>query len=251
MVEHIRGRELPLKIVRVVPFAHVIDGKAPQIEGPAVCYGSIGVAKVAADNGWQPGVFTDPNTFHYEAYRDALGDLILNADAVRLRMSEVSAFVAERRWTSFFIKPNDDAKAFAGAVMEADEFETWVSRMREIGYLDENDIDVVVSEPKPLGVEWRVIVVDGEIVESSIYKQWGRAMAERHRQPEVDAVVRAAHARFVPAPVYVIDVAQVGDDYKVIEYNTFNSAGLYACDVGRVVDAVTAYVERAYATTPA
>lgn len=242
MVEHIKLRGFPLHIVRVVPFAHTLEGRPPEIEGPVVCYGSIGVAKVAFENGWIPGVFSDEAAFTYEAYRDALSDLILNEDAVKVRMSEVEALAVKRGLDRFFIKPNDDNKAFAGAVMAASEYAVWVERMRDIGYLDDNDIEVVISEPRSIGVEWRVIVVDGEIVESSIYKQWGRAMAERHRHPDVDAIVKEAHARFQPAPVYVIDVGQVGDDYKVIEYNTFNSAGLYACDVARVIDAVSEYV---------
>jgi hypothetical protein len=36
----------------------------------------------------------------------------------------------------------------------------------------------------------------------------------------------------------------VDDELKVIEYNGFNSAGLYACDVGNVVDAINEYVEK-------
>jgi hypothetical protein len=71
---------------------------------------------------------------------------------------------------------------------------------------------------------------------------------ERHIIPEVEELVMQAHAKFQPAAVYVIDIAQVTIDgemsYKVIEYNTFNSAGLYACDVGRIIDDVNAYVER-------
>ncbi len=51
-----------------------------------------------------------------------------------------------------------------------------------------------------------------------------------------------------PAQVYVIDVAQVrqGDDwtYKVIEYNSFNSAGFYACDVPAIIDAVNALLSQ-------
>jgi hypothetical protein len=41
----------------------------------------------------------------------------------------------------------------------------------------------------------------------------------------------------------VIDIAQVGNEYKVIEYNTFNSAGLYACDVAKIINDINKLVD--------
>ena len=51
-------------------------------------------------------------------------------------------------------------------------------------------------------------------------------------------VVSFAHevtALFQPAPVFVLDVAAVGDRLAVVEFNGFNSAGFYASDVERIV----------------
>ena len=42
------------------------------------------------------------------------------------------------------------------------------------------------------------------------------------------------------ARAFVLDVADTLEGPKVIEVNNFNSAGLYACDVGKIVDAVEA-----------
>ena len=46
--------------------------------------------------------------------------------------------------------------------------------------------------------------------------------------------------RFQPARAFVLDVADTLEGPKVIEVNNFNSAGLYACDVGKIVDAIEA-----------
>jgi hypothetical protein len=240
MCAYLRDRDLPLRTVTIS--AGQIDGRAPRLQGAVVCYGSIGMAEVAESQGWKPGVFSDPYCFNYEAYREALGELILNPDAERSPLSQVIEHVKSRGLDAFFIKPNDDAKAFAGTMMRADEFEAWVSRLRQIGYLDDQDFDVVVSAPRKIGREWRVVVVDGEIIEASLYKQSGQVMIERQREPAVEAMVREAHTRFKPAPVYVIDIAETDGSLKVVEYNTFNSASLYACDAGRVIEAVSAYV---------
>ncbi|MBT2748957.1 ATP-grasp domain-containing protein [Lysobacter sp. ISL-50] len=39
----------------------------------------------------------------------------------------------------------------------------------------------------------------------------------------------------------MMDVAQTDDGFKVIEFNTFNSSGFYAHDIGKIVAAVTAH----------
>jgi hypothetical protein len=242
MVEHFKKTNIPYHTVRVIPFVHEIDGKVPQIQGPCVVYGSIGVQKLARKHGWYPGVFNDPETFTYTNYRDQLGDLFLNPDAACMKLSEVWDYVVQGELDDFFIKPNSDNKEFAGTVLPFEDFGKWVKNMRDIGYLEENDFDVVVAEPKKLGCEWRVVVGD-EISSCSIYRQYGKVMPELHIIPEVEELVAEAHSRFVPAPAYVIDIAQVGNEYKVIEYNTFNSAGLYACDVAKIINDINKLVD--------
>lgn len=245
MLAHFTARGIPHHVVRIIPFVHEIDGKAPVVANPVVVYGSIGVQKLAAAQGWVPGVFTNAD-FNTDAYARGLGDLFLNADAVAMPLSAVADWLPSWDQDDFFIKPNGDNKEFAGTVMSKAEFVKWHADMLSIGYLETDDFEVVISAPRTLGCEWRVIVVDGRIVTASLYRQYGMVKAERHIIPEVEAVVLEAHRRFAPAPVYVIDVAQVGDDYRIVEYNTFNSAGFYDCDVEAIIDAVTDYVERVH-----
>ena len=242
MLAHLKRRGLPHHVVRMIPFIHDIDGVVPQVSGPVVVYGSIGVQKLAAAQGWKPGVFASAD-FSTTAYQ-ALGDLFLNADAVSMPLSGVAAWLSTYAGEDFFIKPNGDTKEFAGAVMSKRAFADWDAKMRDIRYLEESDFEVIVSQSKKLGCEWRVIVVDGKIVTASLYRQYGMVKAERHIIPPVEAAVYEAHRRFAPAPAYVVDIAQEGDDYRVVEYNTLNSAGFYDCDVGAIIDAVTAMVEK-------
>jgi len=248
MVAHAEARGIPYHVVRVIPFAHEIDGPVPQIDGPCVVYGSIGIQKLAKTHGWRPGVFGGADIHSEGMVCNSLKDLYLNSDAVFLKMSMVERFLAatvlahpEGR-QDIFIKPDSDTKEFAGAVISADGFDRWYKWMIDIGYLTDNDFEVAISEPKDIGVEWRTVVVDGKISDCCIYKQYQKVMPQRHILPEVEALIYAAHERYAPAPVYVIDIAQVGDEFKVIEYNTFNSAGLYALDVARIMDDVNAYV---------
>ena len=246
MVAHLKENDMAHHIVRIIPFIHEIDGKVPDVTGPVVVYGSIGVQKLAATHGWLPGVFPVPTEI--EAQR-GLGDLYLNHDITRMKISAVATYLADsyKGGNTVFIKPDTDTKEFAGQVIDALAFNTWYAGMLDSGYLADNDFDVVVSSPKKLGCEWRVVVADGKIVTSSLYRQYQMVKAERNIIPEVEAVVMEAHRRYPVQGAYVIDIAQAGDDYKVIEYNCVNSAGLYDCDARAFIDAVTAFVEETYA----
>jgi hypothetical protein len=256
MVEHFKANDIPYHIVKVIPFIHEIEGKVPEITGPCVVYGSIGVQKLAAKHGWTPGVFGGAEAMSEWNASVGLQELYLNFGMMPIPISAVGehpdriARLLGGRGepvTEFFIKPDTDTKEFAGQVIRVEDFSKWYAGMVDSGYLDGNDFGVVVSRPQSLGCEWRVVVVDGKISSYSLYRQYQRVMPERIITPEVEAVVAAAQALYVPAAVYVIDVAQVDDDYKIIEYNTFNSAGLYACDPTKIIDDINAFLERTHA----
>ncbi len=44
-----------------------------------------------------------------------------------------------------------------------------------------------------------------------------------------------------PTPVYVLDICQVGDEYRLMELNPFGGADLYDCDADAIVEAVSDY----------
>lgn len=232
MVEHLKTTGTKYEVVRIIPFIHEIEGRVPTLENPVVVYGSIGIQKLAQTHGWVPGVWQAPTEVEV---KDQLGELYLNHDLERMLMSEVSQYLASRDH-DVFIKPDTDTKEFAGQIISSASFDEWYAGMKESGYLTDNDFPVVISTPKKLGCEWRVVVVDGKISSSSLYRQYQMVKAERHIIPEVEECVMAAHAIYQPAAVYVIDICQLGDEFKVIEYNTFNSAGLYECDVKSIID---------------
>lgn len=256
MIAHFEARGIPYETVRIIPFAHTVEGKTPALTGPVVVYGSIGIQKLADAQGWT--CFHNSETFSSSAYK-VLGDLFLNHDTLIMPLSDVLLRLDELP-DPFFIKPDGDYKEFAGQVISKADFTTWLENMNSIGYLADNNFDVAVAPVKELACEWRVVVVDGKISSASLYKNaiWPGMPAKPVSEvpAEVRSVVEAAHALHAPAPVYVIDIAEVYTEpmlsltrtgltqiaHKVIEYNTFNSAGLYACDVAKIIDDVNTYM---------
>lgn len=236
MVEHFKDKNIPYHIVKVIPFIHEIDGKVPDVTNPCVVYGSIGTQKLAQKHGWTPGVWTN-DQFNEKVLIDKLGVHSLNRNSTFLMLSEVHTLRGILS-DSIFIKPNTDTKEFAGQVIRNDEFMSWYKNMIDIGYLETDDFEVMVSYPKKLGMEWRLVIVDGKVCECSIYKQYQIVKSERQMNPEVIEFAEKCVKLHNPADVFVMDIAQTEDGLKVIEYNTFNSAGLYACDVTNIIDTI-------------
>jgi len=245
MLAHFKAASIPHHVIKIVPFSHEVEGHLPAIRGPVVCYGSLGMRKVATEQGWAPGVWQS-DALGETATLETLGDLYLNDDAQRMRLSKVHDWwLTQGMGKSFFIKPDGDAKVFAGSVMDGTEFWEWDNRLRNVDWFKGQDPLVVVSKPKSLGREWRFVVVGDKISDASLYMNFGRVIPERGAPAKVRAFVMHAHAKNAPAPVYVIDIAETEEDLgqlKVIERNTFNHSGLYGCDVATIVDDINALV---------
>ena len=75
---------------------------------------------------------------------------------------------------SFFIRPTEDRKIFAGQIVTKGEFDVWVTNTlnaHKDGYTTLTpDTEVIVSEVKNIHSEWRFFVVDGKIVTGSLIK---------------------------------------------------------------------------------
>lgn len=237
----LKGTKHDVHEVNVVPISRAVEGGDPVITGPVVAYGSTAMHFVSRRNNWAPGVwlsegFTEANT------QAALGELCLNAEMFTCPVREVERHASERNLEFFFIKPNTGNKEFAGTVADAKRFSGWIDTILSQGWINKN-FDVCVSPVQYVENEWRLPVVDGKIVDYSAYIQERRLKPERKVLDAVLDIAKDAIERHNPAPAYVIDVGQVGNEFKIVEYNGFNCAGMYQCDVQNVVGAVNDYVE--------
>lgn len=241
MVDHLRRHDYPFHIVQIIPFSHELVGPTPIIEGPCVAYGSLGVQKLAIAQGWKPGIWTNDG-FASTTYSSRLGELFLNYGLVRCRLSDVPAKVRSLGWGTFFIKPDSDGKAFAGTLLTRTEIDQWIETLRSSGLLADNDLDVILAEPKSIGREWRTVVVGGRVAAFSLYMRYQRVWTDRSIEPDARDAVELAAKLFAPADVYVADVCETDDGMKIIEYNTFNSAGLYDCDTSAVIEGISTWI---------
>lgn len=246
MINVFRKHSIPYHIVRIVPFLHEIDGSTPKVENPVVVCGSIGIHVLAQKNNWATGLYFSDDLNCVE-YKKHLGDLFLNSDAEFCMVSEVAKhFDKFQDDEEIFIRPSRDSKEFSGLTITKNKYESWLQNMRDIGYLRKNDFEVMLLKPKALGREWRCILIDKKVIEISQYRtQYAKKKEWVDITTHLDIVEIAEQAanKFYPVAVAVIDIAETNDGLKVIEYNTFNSAGLYACNVENIILSVNKYIE--------
>jgi hypothetical protein len=242
LVEVLDRHQLSYSTHKVVPFSgELIPDINP--EGPVVCIGAYSMIRLARARGWTPGVWSNDN-FDFEVWRHEWGDRCLNWDAEIYEFDGVSA--AHWAGETFFMRPTMDSKAFSGAIFEWSEYQEWRDRVVELGEDDGSTLRaetrVLVSDPKKIMREYRLWVVDREVITASQYKLGDRVVYDANVDSDVlwfgAGVVSPMSHNWVPDRAFVLDVGLTENGYKIIEVNSLNAAGLYAANVGKLVEAI-------------
>jgi hypothetical protein len=229
----------PFREIAVVAGSPVLPAM-PEVDGPIVFHGRTTLILRASEHPrWRHGVFYDADRFQHSAYAAGYGDDLLNADA---RVTRWDEFVLEARDPDelLFLKPNDDLKLYTGGVMSFAECLRLYERLRSAARPMEPSAEVVIGRRRELDAEWRLFLVNGQVVSGSMYRPSGDAHVP---QDVVDFAERAA-GRWMPASVFVMDVARTEGTWKIVECNCFNGSRFYAADVLQIVRSVSNHQER-------
>jgi hypothetical protein len=144
-----------------------------------------------------------------------------------------------------FIRPDANNKMFDGELIAVENFELW--RLHVEGVIDNHSL-CVVSQPRPIDVEWRMFMRRGKVVTGSTY----RVNRELDRNGEVpqEVVEFAETVATVPypdlPPVYALDVAKSEGQLYLMEIGSVNCAGYYGSDVSKIVRAASEEAEIAW-----
>ena len=228
---------LPFVPIVAIPFSDALPD-VPR-EPATIFYGSANLCtNIHRSRGWSPGVFFDDERFAFEALLAHCKHALLNADARIATLGELARDELDAD-LELFVRPVADHKQFAGGVQRFGAVRAWVDALQgdEVGL--DRATRVVVATPKPIAREWRLFVVDGEVVGGSRYRTQGRQAIAPDLPDAVRGFGEAIAATWAPDRVFVLDVADSDDRLCVIETNGFNSAGFYAADVQAIVAAVS------------
>jgi hypothetical protein len=232
----VKAMDLPHTLVKVVPFVgEIIPDVSP--EGKVICIGSYSMRNIAKKKGWKPGVY-DIGFEADDIFRHWRGRC-LNDDRIITPFKKVPHWIKKKGLED---RPMDDSKAFAGTLMDAKEFKEW---HHKVCHLNEDDGSTltgdtlcIIAAPKTIHAEYRVWIVNGFPVTASQYKRGDRVRYDGVIDDGVIPFVKTLQMIWQPKPAYVMDVALIDDAFKVVEINTINAAGLYAANVGKLVEAL-------------
>ncbi len=190
--------------------------------------------------GWIPGAWLDPQRFDCGEYAPHFSDFLLNhrfeivrgVDAIR---------DADRLFATFgpndevFARPTGVSKVFAGRCIYRDDWETALAPTRY-----DLETTILVSSPREIGREWRFVVVGNALVSECQYARDGRRNLEPGAPKEVAAFANhiLGSVSWRPAEVFVLDICEVDGEYRVVEFNPFETSGVYFGNLEAIVRTV-------------
>ncbi|WP_140846500.1 ATP-grasp domain-containing protein [Paracoccus sp. FO-3] len=220
---------------KVVPFVGDLVPE-PEVRDPqaVVMFGSYTLWRYAEAKGFHPGVFRVAPFVHERPWQP----FMLNGpDATFLRVGEIEAGLPDdgRHW---FIRPVADSKEQAGNVKTAAEIR---ETARKVMSLDPDEIPngslrpdtlMMLTPPARILKEWRIWIVNGDVVTYSLYKE-GARVTYRHEIDEDALEFAQTLARLNEdySPAYVMDICRTEEGLRLLETNCINAAGFYAADL--------------------
>jgi len=226
--------------VEIAPFSNEL----PKMEADGyfkIIYGSTTfMLNAFKDETYKTGVFYNPTTFQMKNYVEQWKEHILNSSGQLIEFGELDRIesLPTQKW---FIRPNHDGKEFSGKVETFEELINWKNRICKLDLPDFNaKTEVWISEPKAIKKEWRLFVVDDKIVSTSRYAVNGELSESSTDLPtEMLNFASDRIEEYRLHDVYVMDIAEVENEFKLIECNCFNGTGFYQHDIETVIRAVT------------
>jgi hypothetical protein len=210
-----------------------LPGHLESIQGPVMVVGSVSMDEASRPYGWSPGYVDCPGQ---DETSRMWGEAMLNHDAERTTIGDLRIEGREA-----FVRPDAGTKAFTGRIVAKDDLDAWRTNLvsGEGGRPIDASLPVLVSCPKTIWAEYRLVAVDGRIVTGSRYRTAGRTA----HSPDVgNRFVRFSDEllkTWNPALAVAIDVADTPNGIKVVETNPMSSAGFYNMDMPIFVKAMS------------
>ncbi|PQO39260.1 hypothetical protein C5Y96_05225 [Blastopirellula marina] len=197
---------------------------------------------------WVPGGWCNTENLACATYYSYFGAYLLNDHHTILPGVEAIC-LQEQLFAEFgdgdevFVRPSSVHKLFAGRVAYKDDFRDAIAASRY-----DPTTRIVVSSAKEIGREWRLVIVDDEVVASTQYRDNG-TMAISRGCPE--SVLRFADEMLHEVPwrpdkAFMMDICESNDELYLLELNSFSCSGLYACDLAAVIRAASATAQDAW-----
>lgn len=142
-----------------------------------------------------------------------------------------------------FVRPDSNDKSFPGGVIRTPNLAIWL-KQTTTRLIDGHEL-CVVGTPRRIDYEYRIWIANQQIVTYSQYVGPDSCLEERLYCPTAGLDFAVATAkRWSPHPLFVLDIAQCGDQFKIVECGSFHTCGFYAADRTAIVRAMVENLRR-------
>lgn len=242
LVTALSMRDIEYKLVKYIPFEYNTDYNFFDSNDIFV-YGSINLVQNIQSRykDWNPIAYCDWEAFKCSSYYSKYGERIFNGNCKFYKYKDLAEKTDEIFNTigidgHVFMRPDTNDKSFAGQVVS---YGMWHSFCEYINpFVDDEDY-IVISFIKEHLEEYRFVVYNDMIITGSLYHMNDRHITSSEVPIEVlDYAQKVASKVKGPHPIYVLDIVKtIDDELKVMEIGSVNCAGLYSCDVEKIVEA--------------
>lgn len=137
-----------------------------------------------------------------------------------------------------FAKPVRE-KFFTGRVIESrDDFD---KLQLATSFIEDEDVELItLSDVAYISAEVRFFVINNTIITASYYKEDGVACHHKidyMHNAWYDCEKILAECGYIDT-AFVMDLGLVGREWKIVELNNINSAGIYKCDTDAIASAL-------------
>lgn len=162
---------------------------------------------------------------------------LLNKDSICMDYEECKHMKLNN---DMFIKPSRDLKAFNGGILHKDtSIEEFIYYTPKQSFYKEETI--VIAELKNIFSEYRFFIIEDKIITGSLYMRNNKVICDNFIPEYILNVAKEYCKLYKPADIFVMDIAETDKGIFIVEYNCWNSSGLYLCDVQKLFFSVNEF----------
>lgn len=247
LIDTVKANRFHYKVIDIFNFQYKISSSSFfHNDSCVVFYGGLLLAKILQrEKQWVPGPICNFQNLECLTYFSYFGKYLLNQDYIMMPLNEFyrkkddiyNKFSIDNK---VFLRPNSGAKTFCGNIYDYDFLDSEINTIRLYGKLPIDRILSVISSPKKIDKEWRIVIVDRKVVAYSLYKKDGEIFEKRECDEGAIELSKAiANEKWQPDYAYTVDICLSNGYYKLLEVNSFSCSGLYECDPNLIVESVS------------
>jgi hypothetical protein len=204
--------------------------------------GSLNMAKTLLfKKYWTPTAWLNIPAYECTAYYPVFKDLLFNDKYEFITMEELRNNYVDywKKYSSddmMFLRPSSGMKSFGGSVETKEEF------VKALGWRDnfvKSEDIIMVSTPKNILGEWRVVTDGKKVIAHSQYRYGGRQDIKQESREDKQMLVKAQEVidiGYNPDPMWCFDICEDEDhNMWLLEIGSFSCSGLYMCDCEPIV----------------